>query len=164
MSGRAFVPRRARGKGINGFLIVLLVLLGLALQSQWMDRAKKKGSTDIVPQGFAERLSNWMMYKKGLVPEGDVVSGGAEKVVCGTCMGGGTVMSGAGAKEMCPICQGVGFRMVRRLDPADRLCPFCGGMGRVEIPDAGKVGTCPRCDGRGLVRRAAPADAAPAGN
>ena len=51
-------------------------------------------------------------------------------------------------------------RLIRRLDSNDDLCPACGGMGRWESPDTGAVDTCPRCQGRGLVRRSGAAAAA----
>jgi DnaJ-class molecular chaperone len=64
---------------------------------------------------------------------------------------------------MCPICLGLGFHMIKRFDASDRICPLCAGMGRVALPDTGVIGTCPRCEGRGLVRSQAAASAAAAG-
>ena len=148
-----------------GGLVVLFVLVGFVLQFRWMERARERGATDIVPSGFANKLSLWMLHKKGLSPEsGSGETSGAEKIFCETCMGSGIRFSEGGKEEICPVCQGVGFRMVRRFDPADRKCLACGGMGRVIFPDTGAAGTCPRCDGRGLVRSHAGEDAAPDGN
>lgn len=140
--------------------MVLFVLLGFVLQFRWMEQAKKKGMTDVMPAGFASKLSRWMMSKKGISPD-SLEASGAEKISCETCMGSGIRMVDDGQEGICLICQGVGFRMVRRFDPADRICTACGGMGRLRLPDSGEVGTCPRCDGRGLIRSPAQSAAAP---
>jgi len=133
-------------------VIFLLVIIGFILQFQWMDRMKESGATDTVSPVFAEKLSHWMMLKKGLDPNMlSTDAQQAEKIACGNCMGGGTLLTPQGEREICPFCQGVGFRMVRRFDPADRICPFCLGMGRAVNPDTGEVETCLRCDGRGLI-------------
>lgn len=153
MPPRIFRAKRSRGKGIYGGVIFLLVLVGFILQFQWMDRMKESGSTDVVPQAFAEKLKVWMLRKKGMEPDTlSTEAKAAEEIPCRTCMGSGTILTPEGERLICPICLGVGFHMVRRFDPADHLCPLCAGMGRVEWPDTGEVGTCPRCGGRGLVR------------
>ena len=164
LKGPGYLPRRTKGKNVFGVLILLLVLAGV-WQYQWMKRIRQKGAKDVVPPVFAEQLSRWMLHKKGLDPEPvslEVL--GAEKIDCGACMGSGRSLAGGGENEICPICQGVGFHMIRRFDSADRICPACGGMGRVEMPDTGAVDTCPRCDGRGLIRNPPRPDSAPDGN
>jgi hypothetical protein len=165
LNGPIYRPRRPRGKRVYGFLIALLVVGGGVLQYQWMQRVRQQGATEVVPPAFAEQIGRWMLAGKGLAPDGGSLApsaDGAEKIICENCMGSGNVLSELGERSICPICQGVGFHMIRRFDPADRICPFCSGMGRVELPDTGEVGTCPRCDGRGLVR--SQMDLAPAGN
>lgn len=130
-----------------------------------MQHAKETGAIHLDSQGLASKLSLWMLQKKGLDEKsGSMDEAGIEKIVCGTCMGSGTTPSADGRKAVCRICQGVGFHMIRRFDPADRFCPACGGMGRVEMPDSGEVGNCPRCDGSGLIRSWAGRDSAPDGN
>jgi len=130
----------------------MLVVVGFILQFNWMDRVHESGDIDTMSPAFAEKLTHWMMLKKGLDP--DMLSpdaNNAEKVVCANCMGGGTVLTSQGEREICLFCQGVGFRMIRRFDQADRICPFCLGMGRAVHPDTGDVETCLRCHGRGLI-------------
>jgi len=134
-------------------VIFLLVLVGFILQFQWMSRMKETGATDVVSPALADKIKNFMLRKKGLpVDTLSTEAQATERIPCDTCMGGGTILTPDGQREICPICLGVGFHVIRRMDPADRLCPLCGGMGRVENPETGRVGTCPRCDGRGLVR------------
>lgn len=156
------MPRRAKSKGVYGGLVVLFVLLGFILQFKWMERAREKGATDIIPSGFANKLSHWMLQKKGLDPDSGE-AGGVKKIPCETCLGSGIHLADGGAEEICPICQGVGFRMIRFMNPADRICPNCAGMGRFADSDTGAVGTCPRCDGRGVIRSPAAPDSAPDG-
>lgn len=165
LNAGGYLPRRAQRKGVYGGLVVLFVLAGMILQSLWMRQVREEEAADIIPQSFAEKLNRWMLQKKGLAPEPAAGEArGLEKIDCNACMGTGTALAGDGRKDMCPICQGVGFRMVRRFDPADRICPACGGMGRMEMPGTGAVDTCPRCAGRGLIlSRPAPAGA-PDGN
>ena len=141
-------------------LILLLVVGGAYLQFQWMQRAREAGAENIMPSPFAEKLQKWMLMKKGLEPgaPGATAPGGAEKIVCDTCLGTGTYLPDTCAPSLCPVCLVVGFPMTRRLDPADHLCPLCAGMGRVSAD--GEVGVCPRCGGRGLVRSPAPDAAA----
>ena len=152
MSGPRLLPPRSN-KGRYGMVLAVFVVVGSVLQFNWMQEARKNASTDTLPPGFAKKISQWMLQKKGIaVEEAEPGFGEAEKIVCESCQGSGYRSSGGHEKEMCPICQGVGFRMIRRLDASDRKCPACGGMGRVEFYDTGNVGTCPRCDGRGLIR------------
>ena len=158
------MPAR-NNKGRYGLILVLFVVAGFVLQFHWMQEAKKNASTDTLPPGFSKKISQWMLQKKGIALEdAGLDSADAEKIVCETCLGSGFHAASGDEKEMCPICQGVGFRMIRRIDAADRKCPACGGMGRVEFFDTGKVGTCPRCDGRGLVRVLGETQAEPNGN
>ena len=134
-------------------VLVVFVVVGAVLQANWMQEAKNNASTDTLPQGFTKKISQWMLQKKGIaLDDAALGSSEAKKIVCETCLGSGLHSSTGDEKEMCPICQGVGFRMIRKLDAADQMCPACGGMGRVEFYDTGNVGTCPRCDGRGLIR------------
>ena len=49
--------------------------------------------------------------------------------------------------------------MVRQFDAADRLCPACAGMGRVDLMDGSGAVTCPRCEGRGMIQSQAAAAA-----
>lgn len=164
MNARPYIPQ-PRARRVYGVVILLLVIGGAILQFKWMQQARDSGATDIVPSAFAEKLQQWMLMKKGLDP-GQAYSGGpaAERITCETCLGTGTYLPENGVPTMCPICLGVGFHMIRRLDSADRICPLCAGMGRVQRPDTGEVATCPRCDGRGLVRSHAETGPAPAGN
>jgi len=113
---------------------------------------QETGSTDIVPQVFAKKLEQYMLRKRGLPPDTlSTEAKAAEKVPCRYCMEGGTIITPEGERAICPICQGVGYRMIRRFDPTDRLCPLCAGMGRVESPETGIIATCVRCNGRGLI-------------
>lgn len=144
-------------------LVILVAVIAVVLQTSWMDRIKRTGGKDVVPPAFAEKLSRWMLKSKGLDPESLAAlnAQGVEKIQCETCLGTGNSLSAAGRKDICPICLGVGFHVIRRLDPADRICPACSGMGRTELPDTGQVGTCPRCGGRGLIRTGGAGSAPP---
>lgn len=161
MTFRSHVPQ-PRGKRIYGIVILLLVVGGAYLQFKWMQQARKNSAEAIMQPAFAEKLQQWMLMKKGLAP-GDSMAGGsaAEQIPCETCLGTGTFVPDTGVPTMCPICLGVGFHMIRRMDPGDRICPLCAGMGRVQRPDTGEVDTCPRCSGRGLVHSPAAAESAP---
>lgn len=79
-----------------------------------------------------------------------------ERVVCDHCRGLGVLSKrdkqGVQQLHLCPACYGIGARQIRRMDEDDVLCPACGGFGRVENED-GSWRWCPRCDGRGLIRR-----------
>ena len=145
-----------------GVLILILVVGGGLMQFHWMQTARKANT---VPDAFAEKLARWMMLKKGLSPEEvglETGAPGVEKLPCQNCLETGSVLADGGGREICPVCLGVGFHLIRRLDSAERICPNCAGMGRALQPDTGKYGTCPRCDGRGLVRPAGAGDAPPA--
>lgn len=140
-----------------------MVLGGIVLQSRWMQGVREKKDVSILPQSMADKVSRWMLEKKGLDPTTLLPDApGVEKIHCETCMGSGQVSGDTGERTICPVCQGVGFRMIRRFDAADKICPNCAGMGRTELQATGLVGVCPRCDGRGLVhsRGAAPVPAA----
>jgi len=152
MSPRSVRPRRSKGKSIYGGVIFLIILIGFVLQFQWMTRMQETGSTDVVPQIFAQKLEAYMLQKKGLPP--DMLSTEAkavEQVPCPYCMEGGTIITPEGERAICPICQGVGYNVIRRFDPAEKYCPACGGMGREESLETGVISTCARCQGRGLI-------------
>jgi hypothetical protein len=156
--------RRGASKNVYGLLIVAMVLVAFVLQYHWMQRVRELGADGIAPNTFAEKLSRWMLHKRGVSLDDPAVLGqiGTERIPCETCGQTGTLFSEAGAPVPCPICLGVGFRMIRRFDAADYICPACAGMGRVEMPDTGVVDTCPRCGGRGLVQSTAVVPADPA--
>ena len=146
--GKAPAPK---GKSVTVALMFVLVVAGFFLQLNWMQRAKQ--NAEIPPDGFGAKLSQWMLNQRGAgagVPAG---APGVETIECDRCFGTGGVLSPDSKREICPICVGVGSRLIRRLDPNDVKCPACGGMGRMVLPDTGEVGTCHRCQGRGLIRR-----------
>lgn len=146
--GKAPAPK---GKNVTVALMFVLVIAGFFLQLNWMQRAKQ--NAEIPPDGFAAKLGQWMLNQKGAGESAATGAPGVENIECDRCFGTGGVLSPEGKREACPICMGVGSRLIRRLDPADYKCPACGGMGRMVLPDSGVVGTCPRCEGRGLIRR-----------
>ena len=153
-------PRPRKGRAVYGGLIFLMVLGGFLLQSRWMQGVRERKDSNLVPQGMADKIGRWMLEKRGMDPNvlraGDP---GVERIDCETCLGTGEIFGEAGGRSICPICQGVGFRMIRRFDAAEKICPNCAGMGRTESLETGEVGVCPRCGGRGLVRSPpAPAD------
>ena len=151
--GYPFATPQPKGKGPVVAVIGLLVILGFFLQLNWMQRARE--NTDIPANSFADKLGQWMLQQKGAEPVagGGTGAPGVESIECDRCFGTGGVLSPDSKREICPICLGVGSRLIRRLDPNDVKCPACGGMGRMVLPDTGEVGTCPRCQGRGLIRR-----------
>ena len=151
--GYPFATPQPKGKGPVVAVIGLLVILGFFLQLNWMQRARE--NTDIPANSFADKLGQWMLQQKGAEPVAGGGSGapGVESIECDRCFGTGGVLSPDSKREICPICLGVGSRLIRRLDPNDVKCPACGGMGRMVLPDTGEVGTCPRCQGRGLIQR-----------
>ena len=127
------------------------------LQFLWMQRVRREGPESIAPNSLAEKISRWMMQKRGLVVEESGLTGpsGVGQVSCSTCSGTGFVYSEGGEPIPCSICDGVGGRMLRVLHDDDQQCPACAGMGRVRLEESGEIMLCPRCGGRGLVRRAA---------
>ena len=151
--GYPFATPQPKGKGPVVAVIGLLVILGFFLQLNWMQRARE--NTDIPANSFADKLGQWMLQQKGAEPVagGGTGAPGVESIECDRCFGTGGVLSPDSKREICPICVGVGSRLIRRLDPNDVKCPACGGMGRMVLPDTGEVGTCPRCQGRGLIQR-----------
>lgn len=154
-------PRRPpRNRAVYGGLILAMVLGGFALQSRWMKEVQEKKDIDILPQSLADKVSRWMLEKKGIDP-GTLQAGepGIKKIHCETCLGTGKILGEDGGAAICPVCQGVGFHMIRRFDEADKICPNCAGMGRALLADRSAVGVCPRCDGRGLIHSQAAADA-----
>ena len=108
--------------------VIIVVFVALVMQANWTRRN--------------QRLFRGMMS-------------GLERVACQYCRGIGTIMDEDETDRQtalhCPVCYGVGFRFIRRLDENDKLCPACGGMGRLQDPDTGHFRTCNRCDGRGLI-------------
>lgn len=109
--------------------VIIAVFIALVLQAQWTRKNQRK---------FMGTLS------------------GLERIGCQYCRGTGATMDELDETGMetvhCPVCYGVGFRFIRRLDPSDKICPACGGMGRFQDVDTGRFRTCGRCDGRGLIR------------
>lgn len=81
-----------------------------------------------------------------------------QRVYCDLCGRTGVVEDPSITNRfvICPQCFGVGHHLVRRMDDADRLCPACIGMGRVQDPSNRTWRTCERCDGRGLIRDETP--------
>ena len=77
-----------------------------------------------------------------------------KRVGCDYCAETGIIddETEAAGFRLCPICFGVGVHMIRKLDDHDKLCPACGGMGRLYDFDTEQPRTCGRCDGRGLIR------------
>ncbi len=161
MPGRGFKAQQPKGRNVYVALMVVVVVAGFFLQLDWIRRMREQNSANIAPNALADKLGQWMLETKGVEAGGAAAAPGVETIECGNCLGTGSVLSEDGRREMCPICMGVGSRLIRRLDPADKQCPACGGMGRVKWPDTGKVDTCPRCQGRGLIRRPAAAEPAP---
>ncbi|MDD4342446.1 MAG: hypothetical protein PHO14_09485 [Kiritimatiellae bacterium] len=151
------MPRRA--KGVYSFLIFFLVVAGAALQWNWMKSARRDEAQVVVSDGFAAKISRWMLARRGIYPDDATHwdESGVERIVCESCGGTGRSLLEAGTIGPCPICQGVGYRMIRRFGPDEHLCPFCVGMGRAVMPDTGEITTCPRCNGRGLVAAEGPA-------
>lgn len=143
--------------------MVLVVVGGFFLQLNWIQRTKREGAADLAPNAIADRLGKWMLEQRGgdAAVSAPVNAPGVQTITCFNCQGMGYIFTADGQREMCPICQGVGSHLVRHLDPADELCPGCAGMGRTILADTGEAVTCPRCNGRGLIRRPA-ADSAPA--
>lgn len=152
------MPRR--GKGTYSFLILILVVVGATLQWNWMKQVRQDKTDVIVTDGFAGKLSRWMLARRGIHLDDPVnwTETDAERILCESCGGMGRSLREDGTIGPCPICQGVGFRMIRRFSPDENLCPFCVGMGRAVLPDTGEIATCPRCDGRGLVHTTPPVD------
>lgn len=126
-------PRRLAPSRTPLFVTLLIILLPVAilLQGMWIARNPKT-------------------FRRGLL-----IHLLAERVSCHHCGGIGTLREAErpDVRIMCPICFGVGCHYVRRLDKQhDMLCPVCGGAGRVLDEPTGYAQTCPRCDGRGLIR------------
>ena len=134
-------------------LLAAMVVVGFVLQYRGMQKVKEAGAESITPNMVAVKLGQMLLEKRGirLDAEEEAVPAGVERISCEHCMGTGMTFGEDGEKRICPICQGVGFGMVRRMDANDRPCPACLGMGRIQA--GGEAELCPRCRGRGLVRR-----------
>lgn len=129
----------------------------MIMQFRWMQKAKNDPS--IASESFALALAKWAAGTERSMEKLPVeVEGHTERISCHRCEASGIVYTQDGQRVPCPVCYGVGYRVVRYFDDNDRTCPLCGGMGRAEDFETGEVGTCPRCDGRGLIHRQAPAD------
>ena len=150
--------RRKPARRVYGLVIAVMVMTAIVLQYRWMSNVRATGAEGIVPNTLAEKLGQWMLMRRGISLEDPRMAGqpGVEQIQCDTCMASGELFGEDGQKVMCPVCLGVGFRMVRRFEAGDRICPLCAGMGRVEMFDTGEIGTCPRCEGRGLVSSTRP--------
>ena len=135
--------------------MALVVVAGFFLQLNWMQRIRQRDLSEVAPNSMASKLGQWMLRQKGVESDASLRAPGIETIECENCQGTGSILSEEGFQGVCPICQGVGSRLVRRLDSSEYVCPACVGMGRVELPDTGEVGTCPRCGGRGLIRNPA---------
>jgi hypothetical protein len=156
--------RRGASRNVYGLLIVAMVLVAFVLQYHWMQRVRESGADGIAPNTFAEKLSRWMLHKRGVSLDDPAVLGqiGTERIPCETCGGSGQEFGPDGTIGSCPICQGVGFGLVRKFSPDENICPFCVGMGRAIQPDTREVVICPRCKGRGLIGPAAAPSSPPA--
>lgn len=143
-----------QGRRLYGGFLLIGVLVLFVLQYRWMKETQRSEGRKMAANSVAVQLANWMLDQKGLTPEGveEPVVGNPQQIVCFNCRGSGEIYEEDGRMEYCPICQGVGIRLVRPLHAEDRLCPACGGMGRLEGPDGHSVETCPRCQGRGLIQ------------
>ena len=155
MKPRTRRPKSVRGKRFYGLLVVVMVLAAVVLQHQWMQRAQSLGPGGIEPNAMAQKIGNLLLEQRGIKLDdpADMGISGVEKISCGVCEGTGAVFSEDGTRVPCAICLGVGSRLVRRFHEDDRQCPACAGMGRVAMPDSGEIAVCPRCQGRGFVRR-----------
>jgi len=137
---------------------VVVGLVAALLQFRWMQKVRARGPDSITPNSLAQKLSEWMLKRRGIELEpAPVVMGerGTERVPCTACGETGVVLGPDGTRQPCPICQGVGFRIIRWFDADERKCPLCAGMGRTVLPGTDEVDTCPRCGGRGIIRRGA---------
>jgi len=88
------------------------------------------------------------------------------KIQCPECSGTGVVMSSSSLREggserprPCPICGGKGFRTLR-IPPGYEICSECGGFGASSGGGSSDKSTftlkkemCPRCAGRGVVKK-----------
>lgn len=77
-----------------------------------------------------------------------------ERIPCDVCGQTGFLTitsSGRSQRVICPVCMARGAYFVRRTSTLEKLCPACGGLGRVfDEPDSAHW--CERCGGRGLVQ------------
>lgn len=130
------------------------MLVGAPLQWNWMKQTRREGTTDYAEGTLADRLSRFLLHKWGVTDaeKQDWSEQGVEQIICNGCDGLGRLLDDQGRYQPCPLCHGVGFGVIRRFGPNEHLCSFCAGMGRAILPDSGTADTCPRCDGRGLVR------------
>lgn len=113
------------------FLLIMVLLFGGAVywQIQWQQHGKDDPFKEIA--GHLETLPCPFCHGRGLIP----AVGDASEIAA-----------------ICPYCQGVGGHAVRKFDQYDKLCPACGGMGRIADPVTAEVRECRRCHGRGLIR------------
>lgn len=174
---RKFGSARTRGGGKYWLPVMLVAVVLFYAQCRWIDKAKRERAESI-DSPLANQIAEKMMAMKGIPVEkkgeggggagekaagqkwvvgmgapggGEMAGGRDEMVTCEACEGVGRGDDGGA----CPLCFGHGARFLRWLEPGDRLCPSCVGMGRV-ADGGGGAEICPRCGGRGL-EGAAPA-------
>lgn len=90
-----------------------------------------------------------------LVPPVVVYDDGATGYRCGFCDGSGvwpeTVYDDDVRSDPCPVCQGVGFNVFSSASQGAMCCPCCSGDGKRADDGYFTGGTCPVCQGRGVV-------------
>lgn len=163
-------PFRRNRSPLGGKAWLLIFVVGVALfiaQGIWMKQTRARRALD-VDASLIFKLSNLIQDDTGAATSADpsnvrsslgtAASGtaglpnGTELVPCELCTSLGLVAEPETGESMpCPLCQGHGSRLIRRLSPADQLCPACGGIGATLNPDHVTASVCERCGGRGLI-------------
>jgi len=135
--------RRIRQRRQTPFIlgpIIIAVIAILLMQVLWIEKNRDKFLSNSV-----SRLLEKVFEKQKLT------------VGCPHCDGDGWVRDTNGNLIVCPICFGVGRHYLRITDDHDGICTECLGMGRIMRPD-GTAAFCPRCGGRGIIRKVMPPD------
>ena len=103
--------------------------------------------------GFVYMQGMWLSRNRSIFAK-SYIAVQNRRIPCDYCGELGTVRNPQRHEKMdvCPVCFGVGYHVIRKFDKHDTLCPLCGGAGRVVDESSGYAQTCPRCDGRGVIR------------
>jgi DnaJ-class molecular chaperone len=80
---------------------------------------------------------------------------GLNRVQCRYCSGTGRVPDPVNKTRLCFVCRGTGGRPLRKLNPGETICPYCGGMGKVLVYRCNGQSyayiRCSSCRGKGIL-------------
>jgi DnaJ-class molecular chaperone len=89
-------------------------------------------------------------------PAGSNKDQGLNRVQCKFCDGTGRVPDPVNKTRICFVCRGTGGKQLRKLNPGETICSYCGGMGKILVYHCNGQSyayvRCSSCKGKGIVR------------